>query len=213
MTAIANILGREVLDSRGNPTVEVEVSLESGAAGRAIVPSGASTGEHEAVELRDGGKRYLGRGVLQAVAHINDEICDAIIGLDALDQLSVDKKLIALDGTENKSRLGANAMLGVSLAVSRAASSARNLPLYKSIGGDAANTLPVPMMNVLNGGAHADNNIDLQEFMIMPIGASRFSEGLQWGVETYHTRAAMGCRDLSHPEIFITCQRFIHCGG
>ncbi len=187
MTAIANILGREVLDSRGNPTVEVEVLLESGAAGRAIVPSGASTGEHEAVELRDGGKRYLGRGVLQAVAHINDEICDGIIGLDALDQLSVDKKLIALDGTENKSRLGANAMLGVSLAVSRAASSARNLPLYKSIGGDAANTLPVPMMNVLNGGAHADNNIDLQEFMIMPIGASRFSEGLQWGVETYHT--------------------------
>ena len=187
MTAIANILGREVLDSRGNPTVEVEVLLESGAAGRAIVPSGASTGEHEAVELRDGGKRYLGRGVLQAVAHINDEICDAIIGLDALDQLSVDKKLIALDGTENKSRLGANAMLGVSLAVSRAASSARNLPLYKSIGGDAANTLPVPMMNVLNGGAHADNNIDLQEFMIMPIGANSFSQALQWGVETYHT--------------------------
>ena len=187
MTAIANILGREVLDSRGNPTVEVEVLLESGAHGRAIVPSGASTGEHEAVELRDGGKRFLGKGVLQAVANVNNEICDAIIGLDALNQLAVDQKMITLDGTENKSRLGANAMLGVSLAVARAAASARALPLYKSIGGDEANTLPVPMMNVLNGGVHADNNIDLQEFMIMPIGATRFSEGLQWGVETYHT--------------------------
>ena len=187
MTAIANILGREVLDSRGNPTVEVEVLLESGAHGRAIVPSGASTGEHEAVELRDGGKRFLGKGVLQAVANVNNEICDAIIGLDALNQLAVDQKMITLDGTENKSRLGANAMLGVSLAVARAAASARALPLYKSIGGDEAITLPVPMMNVLNGGVHADNNIDLQEFMIMPIGATRFSEGLQWGVETYHT--------------------------
>jgi enolase len=187
MTAIANILGREVLDSRGNPTVEVEVLLESGAHGRAIVPSGASTGEHEAVELRDGGKRFLGKGVLQAVANVNNEICDAIIGLDALDQRAVDHKMVSLDGTENKSRLGANAILGVSLAVARAAASARNLPLYKSIGGDNANTLPVPMMNVLNGGVHADNNIDLQEFMIMPIGATRFSEGLQWGVETYHT--------------------------
>ena len=187
MTAIANILGREVLDSRGNPTVEVEVLLESGAHGRAIVPSGASTGEHEAVELRDGGKRFLGKGVLQAVANVNNEICDAIIGLDALNQLAVDQKMMTLDGTENKSRLGANAMLGVSLAVARAAASARALPLYKSIGGDEANTLPVPMMNVLNGGVHADNNIDLQEFMIMPIGATRFSEGLQWGVETYHT--------------------------
>ena len=187
MTAIANILGREVLDSRGNPTVEVEVLLESGAHGRAIVPSGASTGEHEAVELRDGGKRFLGKGVLQAVANVNNEICDAIVGLDALNQLAVDQKMITLDGTENKSRLGANAMLGVSLAVARAAASARALPLYKSIGGDEANTLPVPMMNVLNGGVHADNNIDLQEFMIMPIGATRFSEGLQWGVETYHT--------------------------
>lgn len=187
MTAIANILGREVLDSRGNPTVEVEVLLEFGAHGRAIVPSGASTGEHEAVELRDGGKRFLGKGVLQAVANVNNEICDAIIGLDALDQRAVDHKMISLDGTENKSRLGANAILGVSLAVARAAASARNLPLYKSIGGDNANTLPVPMMNVLNGGVHADNNIDLQEFMIMPIGATRFSEGLQWGVETYHT--------------------------
>ena len=187
MTAIANILGREVLDSRGNPTVEVEVLLETGATGRAIVPSGASTGEHEAVELRDGGKRFLGKGVLQAVANVNSEIRDAVVGLDGLDQQAIDKKIIALDGTENKSRLGANALLGVSLAVARAASSARNLPLYKSIGGDDANTLPVPMMNVLNGGVHADNNIDLQEFMIMPIGAARFSEGLQWGVETYHT--------------------------
>ena len=187
MTAIANILAREVLDSRGNPTVEVEVLLETGATGRAIVPSGASTGEHEAVELRDGGKRFLGKGVLQAVANVNSEIRDAVVGLDGLDQQAIDKKIIALDGTENKSRLGANALLGVSLAVARAASSARNLPMYKSIGGDGANTLPVPMMNVLNGGVHADNNIDLQEFMIMPIGASRFSEGLQWGVETYHT--------------------------
>ena len=187
MTAIANILGREVLDSRGNPTVEVEVSFESGATGRAIVPSGASTGEHEAVELRDGGKRFLGKGVLQAVANVNNEIRDAAVGLNGLDQRTLDNKLISLDGTENKSRLGANAILGVSLAVARAASSARNLPLYKSIGGDDANTLPVPMMNVLNGGVHADNNIDLQEFMIMPIGAARFSEGLQWGVETYHT--------------------------
>ena len=187
MTAITNILGREVLDSRGNPTVEVEILLESGAMGRAIVPSGASTGEHEAVELRDGGKRFLGKGVLKAVANINSEIREAVVGLDGLDQRSLDNKLIALDGTENKSRLGANAILGVSLAVARAASSARNLPLYKSIGGDDANTLPVPMMNVLNGGVHADNNIDLQEFMIMPIGASRFSEGLQWGVEIYHT--------------------------
>ena len=187
MTAITNILAREVLDSRGNPTVEVEVLLENGATGRAIVPSGASTGEHEAVELRDGGKRFLGKGVLNAVSNVNNEIRDLLLGLDGLDQQAIDKELIALDGTENKSRLGANALLGVSLAVARAASSARNLPLYKSVGGDNANTLPVPMMNVLNGGMHADNNIDLQEFMIMPIGATRFSEGLQWGVETYHT--------------------------
>lgn len=187
MTAITNILAREVLDSRGNPTVEVEVLLETGATGRAIVPSGASTGEHEAVELRDGGKRFLGKGVLQGVSNVNNEIRDLLLGLDGLDQQAIDKKIIALDGTENKSRLGANALLGVSLAVARAASSARNLPLYKSVGGDDAKTLPVPMMNVLNGGMHADNNIDLQEFMIMPIGATRFSEGLQWGVETYHT--------------------------
>ena len=198
MTAIANILGREVLDSRGNPTVEVEVLFESGASGRAIVPSGASTGDHEAVELRDGGKRYLGKGVLRAVEHVNGEICEAIIGLDGLDQRLIDMKLISLDGTENKSRLGANALLGVSLAVARTAADDRDLPLYKSIGGDTANVLPVPMMNVLNGGVHADNNIDLQEFMIMPIGASRYSEALQWGVETYHTlKSVLSARGLS----------------
>lgn len=198
MTAIANILGREVLDSRGNPTVEVEVLFESGASGRAIVPSGASTGDHEAVELRDGGKRYLGKGVLRAVEHVNGEICEAIIGLDGLDQRLIDTKLISLDGTENKSRLGANALLGVSLAVARTAADDRDLPLYKSIGGDTANVLPVPMMNVLNGGMHADNNIDLQEFMIMPIGASRYSEALQWGVETYHTlKSVLSARGLS----------------
>ena len=187
MTQIKKVHGREVLDSRGNPTVEVEVTLDSGAFGRAIVPSGASTGEHEAVELRDGGKRYLGKGVQNAVKNVNTEIASTIIGLDAADQKSLDHKLIALDGTENKSRLGANAMLGVSLAVARATADDRQTPLYRSIGGDKAVTLPVPMMNVMNGGVHADNNIDLQEFMIMPIGANSFSQALRWGVETYHT--------------------------
>ena len=187
MTQIKRVHGREVLDSRGNPTVEVEVTLDSGAFGRAIVPSGASTGEHEAVELRDGGKRYLGKGVQNAVKNVNTEIASSIIGLDAADQKALDHKLIALDGTENKSRLGANAMLGVSLAVARATADGRHAPLYRSIGGDKAVTLPVPMMNVMNGGVHADNNIDLQEFMIMPIGANSFSQALQWGVETYHT--------------------------
>jgi enolase len=187
MTQIKRVHGREVLDSRGNPTVEVEVTLDSGAFGRAIVPSGASTGEHEAVELRDGGKRYLGKGVQNAVKNVNTEIASSIIGLDAADQKALDHKLIALDGTENKSRLGANAMLGVSLAVARATADDRHAPLYQSIGGDKAVTLPVPMMNVMNGGVHADNNIDLQEFMIMPIGANSFSQALQWGVETYHT--------------------------
>ena len=187
MTQIKKVHGREVLDSRGNPTVEVEVTLDSGAFGRAIVPSGASTGEHEAVELRDGGKRYLGKGVQNAVKNVNTEIASTIVGLDAADQKSLDHKLIALDGTENKSRLGANAMLGVSLAVARATADDRQIPLYRSIGGDKAVTLPVPMMNVMNGGVHADNNIDLQEFMIMPIGANSFSQALQWGVETYHT--------------------------
>ena len=187
MTQIKRVHGREVLDSRGNPTVEVEVTLDSGAFGRAIVPSGASTGEHEAVELRDGGKRYLGKGVQNAVKNVNTEIASLIIGLDAADQKALDHKLIALDGTENKSRLGANAMLGVSLAVARATADDRHTPLYQSIGGEKAVTLPVPMMNVMNGGVHADNNIDLQEFMIMPIGANSFSQALQWGVETYHT--------------------------
>jgi enolase len=187
MTQIKRVHGREVLDSRGNPTVEVEVTLDSGAFGRAIVPSGASTGEHEAVELRDGGKRYLGKGVQNAVKNVNTEIASLIIGLDAADQKALDHKLIALDGTENKSRLGANAMLGVSLAVARATADDRHTPLYRSIGGEKAVTLPVPMMNVMNGGVHADNNIDLQEFMIMPIGANSFSQALQWGVETYHT--------------------------
>ena len=187
MTQIKRVHGREVLDSRGNPTVEVEVTLDSGAFGRAIVPSGASTGEHEAVELRDGGKRYFGKGVQNAVKNVNTEIASSIIGLDAADQKALDHKLIALDGTENKSRLGANAMLGVSLAVARATADDRHTPLYQSIGGEKAVTLPVPMMNVMNGGVHADNNIDLQEFMIMPIGANSFSQALQWGVETYHT--------------------------
>ncbi|MDA3041989.1 MAG: enolase, partial [Actinomycetota bacterium] len=187
MTAIKRVHAREVLDSRGNPTVEVEVTLESGSFGRAIVPSGASTGEHEAVELRDGGKRYLGKGVSNAVNNVNTEIAKLLIGQDASDQKVVDNKMISLDGTPNKARLGANAILGASLAVAHASAFDKKLPLYKSVGGDVAVTMPVPMMNVMNGGVHADNNIDLQEFMIMPIGAASFSQALQWGVETYHT--------------------------
>ena len=187
MTAIKRVHAREVLDSRGNPTVEVEVTLESGSFGRAIVPSGASTGEHEAVELRDGGNRYLGKGVSNAVNNVNTEIAKLLIGQDASDQKVVDNKMISLDGTPNKARLGANAILGASLAVAHAAAVDKKLPLYKSVGGEVAVTMPVPMMNVMNGGVHADNNIDLQEFMIMPIGAASFSQALQWGVETYHT--------------------------
>jgi enolase len=187
MSEIAVIAAREVLDSRGNPTVEVEVLLDTGARGQAIVPSGASTGEYEAVELRDGGDRYLGKGVLDAVAHVNGEISDAIEGLDALDQRAVDAELIALDGTDNKARLGANAVLGVSLAVAHAAAAELEIPLYRYVGGANAHVLPVPMMNVVNGGVHADNNIDLQEFMIMPVGAPSYREALRWGVETYHT--------------------------
>ena len=187
MSSIISIAGREVLDSRGNPTVEVDVVLDSGAHGRAMVPSGASTGEHEAVELRDKEpKRYSGKGVLNAVHHVNTEIQQALIGSDALDQRAIDYQLIDLDGTENKGRLGANAILGVSLAVAHAAADELALPLFRSVGGPNAHVLPVPMMNVINGGAHADNNIDLQEFMIMPIGASSFSEALRWGTETYH---------------------------
>ncbi|MFZ9954140.1 MAG: phosphopyruvate hydratase, partial [Ilumatobacteraceae bacterium] len=183
---IVDVVGREVLDSRGNPTVEVEVRLDGGARGSAIVPSGASTGEHEAVELRDGGKRYLGKGVSRAVSHVNGELRTLLIGRDSADQRGTDEAMLALDGTANKGRLGANALLGASLALAHAHAAATNIPLYASIGGTDATVLPVPMMNVLNGGAHADNNVDLQEFMVMPIGAPTFSEGLRWGVETYH---------------------------
>ncbi|MBM3638910.1 MAG: phosphopyruvate hydratase [Actinobacteria bacterium] len=187
MSEIVEVVGREVLDSRGNPTVEVEVMLDSGAIGRAIVPSGASTGEHEAVELRDGGTRYLGKGVARAVDNVNTSIATAIIGMDATEQRILDTALIDLDGTDNKSRLGANAMLGTSLAVAHAAAAELELPLFRALGGPHAHVLPVPMMNVINGGAHADNNVDLQEFMIMPLGAPSFREALRWGVETYHT--------------------------
>ena len=198
MSAIEHVLAREVLDSRGNPTVEVEVELFSGAHGRAQVPSGASTGQFEAVELRDGGERYGGKGVSTAVGNVNDEIHDALVGVEALDQRTVDLSLIDLDGTPNKTRLGANALLGVSLAVARAAADELDLPLYRYVGGAGAHVLPVPMMNVLNGGAHADNNVDLQEFMIMPVGAASFSEALRWGVETYHAlRMVLGERGLS----------------
>jgi enolase len=188
MSNIAEIQGREVIDSRGNPTVEAEVTLQDGSRGRAIVPSGASTGEHEAVELRDGDKqRYLGKGVLKAVAHVNGEIAEALADWDAADQRGLDQKMIELDGTENKGRLGANAILAVSMAAARAAATFYGLPLYRYLGGSAANTLPTPMMNILNGGAHADNNVDFQEFMVMPVGAESFAEGLRWGVEIFHT--------------------------
>jgi enolase len=186
LTIIEHIVGREVLDSRGNPTVEVEVVLESGARGRAIVPSGASTGQFEAVELRDGDRRYGGKGVLDAVGHVEDEVYDTLVGFDAYEQRDIDRLLVDVDGTENKARLGANAILGASLAVAKAAAADRGLPLYRYVGGVDAHVLPVPMMNVLNGGEHADNNVDLQEFMIMPVGAASFSEALRWGVETYH---------------------------
>jgi len=188
MTAIIDIHGREILDSRGNPTVEVDILLEDGSFGRAAVPSGASTGAHEAVELRDGEKgRYLGKGVLKAVDAVNGEISDRLLGLRAEDQRDVDLAMIELDDTENKSRLGANAILGVSLAVAKAAASARGLPLYAYVGGVAAHVLPVPMMNIINGGEHADNPIDFQEFMIMPVGAESIAEGVRWGSEIFHT--------------------------
>ncbi|MBI1329423.1 MAG: phosphopyruvate hydratase [Alphaproteobacteria bacterium] len=186
MTAIIDITAREILDSRGNPTVEVDVTLEDGSFGRAGVPSGASTGAHEAVELRDGGKRYGGKGVENAVNAVNTEIFDLLCGLDAEDQTRIDGAMRALDGTENKSRLGANAILGVSLATAKAAAEAANLPLYRYVGGPAARVLPVPMMNIVNGGAHADNPIDFQEFMIMPVGAESFREGLRMGAEVFH---------------------------
>ena len=187
MTAILDITGREILDSRGNPTVEVDVRLEDGSIGRAAVPSGASTGAHEAVELRDGGKRYGGKGVEKAVAAVNGEIFDTLAGLDAEDQVKIDRAMIQLDGTPNKARLGANAILGVSLAVAKAAANAANLPLYRYVGGAKANTLPVPMMNIINGGVHAENPIDFQEFMIMPVGAPSFREALRMGAEIFHT--------------------------
>ena len=184
---IRSIVAREILDSRGNPTVEVDVRLEGGAFGRAIVPSGASTGAHEALELRDGDKkRYLGKGTLKAVANVNNKIAAALAGMDATDQLSIDAAMIALDGSDSKKNLGANAILGVSLAVARAAANAYNMPLYRYIGGAHAHVLPVPMMNIMNGGKHAINSTDFQEFMIMPVGASSFREGLRWGAEIYH---------------------------
>src|SRR5262247_4226328 len=183
MTAIVDIIGREILDSRGNPTVEVDVVLEDGSKGRAAVPSGASTGAHEAVELRDGGKRYLGRGVRKAVDAVNGELFDALGGMDAQAQAKIDETLIALDGTANKSRLGANAILGVSLAVAKAAAVSENAPLYRYVGGAGARLLPVPMMNIINGGVHADNPIDFQDFMIMPAGAPTFAEALRAGAE------------------------------
>ncbi|HEV7417477.1 phosphopyruvate hydratase [Tianweitania sediminis] len=187
MTAIIDIIAREILDSRGNPTVEVDVHLEDGAIGRAAVPSGASTGAHEAVELRDGGDRYLGKGVEKAVSAVNGEIFEAIGGLDAENQLQIDRTMIDLDGTPNKARLGANAILGVSLAVAKAAAQSAGLPLYRYVGGANAHLLPVPMMNIINGGAHADNPIDFQEFMIMPVGAETLRDAVRMGAEVFHT--------------------------
>ncbi|ANE23017.1 MAG: phosphopyruvate hydratase [Eggerthellaceae bacterium] len=188
MSIIIDAYGREVLDSRGNPTVEVEILLEDGSMGRAMVPSGASTGQFEAVELRDGDKdRYMGKGVLTAVDHVNTEIADLLVGAEATDQRAIDEAMIELDGTDNKGRFGANAILGASLACARAAAESAELPLYKYVGGVHAHTLPTPMMNILNGGAHADNNVDFQEFMIMPVGASTFAEALRWCAEIYHT--------------------------
>ena len=187
MTAIIDIVGREILDSRGNPTVEVDVVLEDGSFGRAAVPSGASTGAHEAVELRDGGSRYLGKGVEKAVEAVNGKIFDAIAGIDAESQLLIDQTLIDLDGSPNKGNLGANAILGVSLAVAKAAAQATGLPLYRYVGGVNAHVLPVPMMNIINGGAHADNPIDFQEFMILPVGASSIREAVRYGSEVFHT--------------------------
>ncbi|HLW87454.1 MAG TPA: phosphopyruvate hydratase [Terriglobales bacterium] len=188
MSTISKIHAREVLDSRGNPTVEAEITLADGSKGRAIVPSGASTGEYEAVELRDGDKqRFLGKGVLKAVENVNAKLAKALAGMDATDQRALDRKMIELDGTGNKSRLGANAILAVSMAAARAAANSFKQPLYQYLGGTGANLLPVPMMNILNGGAHADNNVDFQEFMVMPVGAKSFSEALRWGVEVFHT--------------------------
>jgi enolase len=198
MSSIEHIAGREVLDSRGNPTVEVEVYLASGAEGRAIVPSGASTGQFEAVELRDGSARFGGKGVATAVDHVNEDIRTALVGWEAMEQREIDLQMVDLDGTDNKGRLGANAILGVSLAVAKAAADELGVPLYRYVGGTNAHVLPVPMLNVLNGGAHADNNVDFQEFMIMPVGAAGFREALRWGAETYHVlKAVLHERGLS----------------
>ena len=198
MSAIKNVRGRWILDSRGNPTVEVDIELESGAFGRAAVPSGASTGVHEAVELRDGGSEWGGKGVRQAVANIEGEIAEAVRALDALDQAALDQRLIELDGSPNKGRLGANAILGVSLAVAKAAAVETEQPLYRYLGGEAAATLPVPMLNVINGGAHAANSIDLQEFMVVPVGADTFADGLRIGAEVYHAlQKVLGDRGLA----------------
>jgi enolase len=198
MTVILGVFGRQILDSRGNPTVEVEVELVSGAMGRAAVPSGASTGSFEAVELRDGGEAFGGKGVLKAVEHVNGEIADALVGMDAVDQREIDMLLIETDGTKNKGRLGANAILGTSLAVAKAAAEALGLPLYRYLGGPNAHVLPVPMMNILNGGKHADNNVDLQEFMIMPVGAASYSDGLRMSVEVFHSlKKVLSSRGLS----------------
>jgi enolase len=197
VSTIEHVVGREVLDSRGNPTVEVEIVLDSGARGRAICPSGASTGSHEAVERRDGDERYGGKGVLLAVGSVNGEIAERVVGLDALDQRRVDHAMIDLDATFDKSRLGANAILATSLAVAKAAAAYLDFPLYRSIGGTSAHVLPVPMFNVLNGGVHANNSVDFQEFMVMPVGAASFSEALQWGTETYHAlKRLLADRDM-----------------
>src|SRR6188768_1490926 len=197
MTAIVDIIGREILDSRGNPTVEADVILEDGSMGRAAVPSGASTGAHEAVELRDGGTRYLGKGVERAVEAVNGELFEAIGGMEAENQIHIDNLMIELDGTPNKSRLGANAILGVSLATAKAAAESAGLPLYKYVGGVSARVLPVPMMNIINGGAHADNPIDIQEFMILPTGAPTFAEALRMGAEIFHALKA-GLKKAGH---------------
>ncbi len=197
MTAIIDIIGREILDSRGNPTVEVDVHLEDGSFGRAAVPSGASTGAHEAVELRDGGPRYLGKGVRQAVDAVNGELFEAIGGMDAEEQVHIDKVMIELDGTPNKKRLGANSILGVSLAVAKAAAAASGLPLHRYIGGANAHLLPVPMMNIINGGAHADNPIDIQEFMVMPVGAETIADAVRMGAEVFHTLKG-GLKEAGH---------------
>ncbi|ALP53129.1 enolase [Candidatus Tenderia electrophaga] len=186
MSHIKDIRAREIIDSRGNPTIEADVMLESGAMGRAAVPSGASTGSREAIELRDGGERFMGKGVLQAVKHVNEEIREALLGMDAKDQAKLDQTMIELDGTPNKAKLGANAILAVSLAAAKAAAAEAGLPLYRYLGGEDATTMPVPMMNIINGGEHADNSVDLQEFMIMPVGATSINQALQWGAEVFH---------------------------